>query len=226
SGRRYRRVPLLIADNFPVKQIEGAFFIRVSLCQIGLVPGQSSLGLCQSGFKGAWVDLKKQIAFFDQTAFLIIARDDVALDLGVDIRVNETVQGRDPFEDPRHIPRRHRCDQNFRRWWTSLCRLARTSSRKNQKNQERGECGPHNQSLIAHGIDFVPNRKNKNSLSRVVRQFLQKSRIAMAISSTCVSCAKCPVSRNWTVAFGLSRRKAPLQCYTDFLATTCLTSAM
>src|SRR5207249_4095783 len=42
------------------------------------------------------------------------------------------------------------------------------------KNQERGECGPHSQSLIAHGIEFVPNRKNKNSLGRVVRQFLQK----------------------------------------------------
>src|SRR5947208_17121086 len=46
----------------------------------------------------------------------------------------------------------------------------------------------------------------------------------MAISSTCVSSAKCLVSRNWTVAFELSRRKASLLCYTDFLATTCLTS--
>ncbi len=32
--------------------------------------------------------------------------------------------------------------------------------------------------------------------------------MASAISTTCVSSAKCPVSRNWTVAFGLSRRKA------------------
>ena len=41
------------------------------------------------------------------------------------------------------------------------------------------------------------------------RTYLARNRLmAEAISSRCVSSAKCPVSRNWTVAFGLSRRKA------------------
>ena len=38
------------------------------------------------------------------------------------------------------------------------------------------------------------------------RSFTRSCRMAKAISSTCVSSAKCPVSRNWTVAFGLSHR--------------------
>src|SRR5206468_12190914 len=71
SSRRHRSVPLLIANDFFVEQIARAFFIRVGLCQIGLVFGQRSLGLCQRGFKRAWVDLKKQIAFFDQAPFLV-----------------------------------------------------------------------------------------------------------------------------------------------------------
>ena len=38
--------------------------------------------------------------------------------------------------------------------------------------------------------------------------FARNSFMARAISSTCVSVAKCPVSRNWMVALGLSRRYA------------------
>src|ERR1700677_3560431 len=36
----------------------------------------------------------------------------------------------------------------------------------------------------------------------------RNSLIAAAISTTCVSVAKCPVSRNWTCAWGRSLRKA------------------
>ena len=80
-----------------------ALFVRVGFHLVGFVFCQSSLRLRQCGFERARIDLKKKIAFFYDAAFLVIARDDVALHLRVDVRVDETIERRDAFEHTRHI---------------------------------------------------------------------------------------------------------------------------
>src|SRR5207244_6414202 len=99
SGGSDRSISLLIADHLLIKQIHRAFFVCVSLCLVSLVFCQSGLGLGDRGFERARINLKKEIALLNDTAFLIIARDDVALHLRVDIGVDESVERRDALQD-------------------------------------------------------------------------------------------------------------------------------
>src|SRR3954464_3156521 len=95
----------------------------------------SSFGLGERSLERPRIDLKKNITLLDQTAFLVIARDNVALHLGVDVGVDKTIEGRNAFENARHIARVHRRHQNSRRGRTSWRRFAR-ASRINQENDE------------------------------------------------------------------------------------------
>src|SRR3954464_4247410 len=96
----------------------------------------SSLGLSERSLERPRIDLKKNITLFNQTAFLVIARDNVALHLGVDVGVDKTIEGRNPFENARHIARLNRCHQNFRRSRTGLRCLARAPRLKQESQGE------------------------------------------------------------------------------------------
>ena len=95
--------------------------------------------------------MKKEIALLYHAAFLVIARNDVALHLRVDVGVDESVQCRDAFKHARHVTRLDGCDQDFRRVRRDLSRLSRTTSRNcdtdEQSDDKRnrfhvmGDCG-------------------------------------------------------------------------------------
>ena len=142
AGSRSRDggVSFLIADHLFIEQIDRALLIRIGLCPIGLVFGLSSLGLSERSLERPRIDLEKEIAFLYKTAFLVIARDNVALHLRVDVGINETVQRRNPFEHARHIARLHRCHLNFGRSRTGLWRFARASCKQRTKNQCADSC--------------------------------------------------------------------------------------
>src|SRR5207249_5978631 len=95
-------------------------------------------------FEWARVNLKKQVALLYHAALLIIARNDVALYLRVDVGVNEAIQCGHAFQYTRHILRGDGCDEDFRRIWRSLRRLARTTCGERQIDQQR----PQNSKLV------------------------------------------------------------------------------
>ena len=82
-----------------------AFFVRVCFHLVGFVFCQSSLRLRQCGFERPGINLKKEVAFLYYAALLVIARDNVALHLRVDVGVDETIQRRDAFQHARHVAR-------------------------------------------------------------------------------------------------------------------------
>src|SRR5206468_6759562 len=106
------------------------------------------LGLRQRGFEWARVNLKKQVALFHHAALLIIARNDVALYLRVDVGVDEAIQRGDAFQYTRHIPRRDGRYQNFWRRRARLRGLARTTRGEAQTDHEHAE----NRKLFHHLI--------------------------------------------------------------------------
>ena len=146
-------ITLLVADNFLLKQIQRALFVCICFYLVGFVFCQSSLGLRQCGFEWPRIDLKKEIALLDHAALLVVARNDVALNLRVDVGVDKTVQRRDAFEHARHILRLHSCHKNFRRRRSGLCRFTRATDKQRATNQH----GAHENNsahtfLIAAGV--------------------------------------------------------------------------
>ena len=82
------------------------------------------LACANAASNGRGIDLEKKVALFYDAALLVVARNDVTLNLRVDVGVDEAVQRRDAFEHARHILRLHSCHENFRRGRSSLRRLA------------------------------------------------------------------------------------------------------
>ena len=147
-------IALLVANHFLLKQIQRAFLVRVCFCLVSFILCQSTLGLRQRGFERSRIDLKKEVAFFYDTAFRVIERNDVALYLCVDVSVDEAIQCRHALQHTWHIVRRDCCNEYFRRIRSCLRRFTRASRRDCSDDQQRGRCRDSEQSLITHGIDM------------------------------------------------------------------------
>src|SRR5206468_470938 len=96
-------------------------------------------GLCQCSFKRAGINLEKEIALLYDAAFLVIARDNVALHLRVDVGIDEAVQCGHAFQHARHIFRRNSRHENLRRTRHNLSGLARTTIDKEPCNEQQAE---------------------------------------------------------------------------------------
>jgi len=76
---------------------------------------QLSLGLVQRGLKRTGVNLKKQLALFDERAFQVALLHQVARDLSPNVGVDKSVERANPFPVDRNIVLPDLNDLNFRR---------------------------------------------------------------------------------------------------------------
>jgi hypothetical protein len=101
--RGQRVVQLLLADRLLRRQGREALDVLRGLGELRLRPVQRSLGLVEGGAELAGVDLEERIAAPHELPLLVEAPQEVAFDLGPDVRVHGPVEGADPLTDDRHV---------------------------------------------------------------------------------------------------------------------------
>src|ERR1035438_4926106 len=97
-------VQLLLADRFVAGQRGVARHVQLGLSELGLGLAKLALGLRERRGERPRVDLKERIALPDGKALLVDLPDEIPAHLGADLRIDESVQGADPFADDRNVP--------------------------------------------------------------------------------------------------------------------------
>ena len=92
--------------------------LRLGLKHLSLCLGQLAFGLVERGLEGTRIDLEQDLALGHLGAFPIILFDQVAVGLGLDLRVDIAVERADPLIGDGHVGRlnlNHRDGQGLRR---------------------------------------------------------------------------------------------------------------
>ena len=112
---RLRVIEVLAADG-PLGDQRGVpLDVHLGLAEVGLGLGQAALGLVERRLQRPRVDVEQIVALVHEVAFVVVVRQEVAGDLGPDLRVNVAVEGADPVPVDGHVALGHRGDQHLGR---------------------------------------------------------------------------------------------------------------
>jgi len=94
---------------------EGAFAkLRLRLRKV-------AFGTIKRRLKGSWIYFEQDLALADERTLCVVLLDDVACDLGANLCVDVTVQGRHPFAIHGDVARFYRGHFDLRYWHRCCC---------------------------------------------------------------------------------------------------------
>lgn len=98
-----RVVVLLLADGALLDERRVADDVETLALEGGARAGELSLRLIERRLERARVDAKQQLALFDELAFLVVARDQIARHLRANGGIDESFGGAEPLGDDRDV---------------------------------------------------------------------------------------------------------------------------
>ena len=106
----------------------------------------SQLALClvESCLERTRIDLKQELALFDECTFLIALFQQVACDLCPDVSIHQAIERADPFMNDRNVLllNLHDLDLGQSRGWRSQSVLVRMNGSNDQSQYEQEEGSP------------------------------------------------------------------------------------